>query len=138
MNDFLPTTATDSAKGKIDLKELIQAESKSNLIYSLASRAAAAAMQGKFQTTIKNLQKVTKNSFEADLLDGVRKINERRNKIVHELSEDKISIEEVETTFEVVFKLVQHLKQAAIQLNIPVMRISVDDEGVRKEAPTQE
>jgi hypothetical protein len=128
MYEYLyPKSTGDALKGKIDLEELTQAPSREELIYSLASRASEVAMQGKFRSMLKILQQVTKNVFQEEILEKITLLAEQRNRIVHELSTEEISIQDVEDGFATMFELVEKSEQAAIQLNMPVAKINIDE-----------
>jgi len=68
-------------------------------------------------------------AFSKDLLGKVIALNDTRNKIVHELSNVKVSFDDVEKGFETAFELVEYLENVALQMDIPVMEISPKDDN---------
>ncbi len=127
MYDYiLPKDIDIALKGKVDLKEILQNPTREHLISSLASRASEIAMQGKFQTSIKSLQSVTKGAFNETVLNRLLPLVEQRNRIVHELSREKLTYNDVIESFDNIIKLVEETELVAIKMNIPVSRINIE------------
>ena len=125
MYDFIVEDSDEMIKkGKVSLKDIIDASSKDELIYSLAKRATVVAMQGDFDSITKRLQKLTKNAISSNLLGKVNALVEQRNKIVHEIPEDieqfVISTKDADHAFKIVINFIDHLALLAIRMNIQV------------------
>ncbi len=129
MYDYIQADDEGKVRGKIDIKEVINSPSRTELLLSLAKQASSKVMQGEFKSTVKRLKKLTiGEEFSKDLLEKISKLNKIRNEIVHELNNIEIVFDDVEKAFETAFELVEYLKQVAKRLEIPVSEISPNDE----------
>ena len=106
-------------KGKIDLREVLDAESKEALLDSLALKSARIASQGKFRVLAKNIESITRGKFQAGLVDEIEAIIERRNRLVHEDGGDTISPAEAVAALQSTIKLACDLARIALQCGIP-------------------
>ena len=133
MYDFIVEDSDDTIKkGKVSVKDIIDASSKDELIYTLAKRATVVAMRGDFDSITKRLQKLTKNVISSKLLGKVNALVEQRNKIVHEIPEDieqfVISTKDADYAFKIAINFIDHLALLAIRMNIQVgLRPSLEE-----------
>lgn len=128
MYEYVQLDEDGKIKGKIDIKEVIKSPSREDLLLSLAKQAASKATQGEFKSVIKRLKKVTVGEeFSKDLSEKIIKLNETRNKIVHELSNIEVSFDDVEKAFEAAFEMVEYLEKIAKQMGIPISEISPEN-----------
>jgi protein tyrosine phosphatase (PTP) superfamily phosphohydrolase (DUF442 family) len=108
-------------KGKIDLKEVLDAESKEALLDSLALKSARIASQGRFRVLAKNLEAITRRKFQAGLVDEIDAIIVRRNRLVHEDSGDAVSSAEAVAGLQSTIWLASDLSRIAIECGIPAI-----------------
>ena len=106
-------------KGKIDLREVLDAESKEVLLENLALRSARIASQGKFLVLARNIESLTRRKFQAGLVDEIESIVERRNRLVHEDTGDAVSSAEAVAALQSTMKLASDLARIALQCGIP-------------------
>lgn len=124
MYDYISTDPV--FKGKVDLKVIIQATSKRELIYTLADSASQNATLGKFTTTKNNLLKLTKNKIDATMMTKISKIVEQRNRIVHESEQEEITYDQVVMAFSVAMAFVAELERVGKELGVPVIKTPDD------------
>jgi hypothetical protein len=96
-------------RGKVDLKDILGAESKEALVASLTRRAASIATQGSFQATVNSLEKVSKSELDASLLGDIASLVGQRNRIVHEASSEEVGEERVRQGFRTAVNLLREL-----------------------------
>lgn len=99
----------NSAQGKVDLKEVLEADNKNTLIKSLSLRAANIATRGKFKTSINNIEKISKQKLDSELSSKLNSLVELRNQIVHELADVNIRNKEVVDGFDCLSDLITNL-----------------------------
>ena len=129
MYEFIQADDDGKFKGKIDIKEIINSPSRTELLLMLAKQAASKAMQGKRKSAIKRLKNLTiGDEFSKDLSDKIIQLDKTRNEIVHELSNNEVKFDDVKKAFETAFELVEYLEGVAKRLGIPVAEISPSDE----------
>lgn len=122
-----PTRAYDyinedekAMRGKVDLREVLEADTKDALIKSLSIKAANIATRGKFRTSLSNLEKVSTQKLDPKLSGDLQLIVERRNLIVHELSDIDVTNQQVIDGFECLSNLVSNLGVIAQENGIHV------------------
>jgi len=130
MYEFLDMGTDQKIKGKIDLKEILDANTKDELIGKLAQRTASVATRGKFETVVNNLEKVSKSKLDTVLIKKLKYFTELRNKIVHEASKKELTDQAVRDGFEAVNNLLQSLGKIAAQKNIPYSFIPEVEENI--------
>jgi len=96
-------------KGKIDLREILEADTKDSLINSLSFRAASIATRGKFKTALNNVEKISKQKLDTELSSKLSSLVERRNRIVHELADVDVTNQEVLDGFDCLSDLISNL-----------------------------
>jgi hypothetical protein len=121
MYDYLADGTEKSSKGKIDLKDVIDSESKDVLIDRLATRAASNVMKGRFDATLNSLQKVTRLDLNDPLRNALCALNEQRNRIVHEASPEIVASQQVRKNLEYLEKMLVYLGQAALSNQVEVI-----------------
>lgn len=97
-----PKDADNSHKGKVDLKEILLASSKEEIIQSLVERAASNATQGKFNAIIKTIEREAKVTIEPATVSELISLVELRNCIVHEASVENVTVLQVKTSAELI------------------------------------
>ena len=107
-------------KGKVDLKEILEADTKDALIKSLSIKAANIATRAKFRTSLSNLEKISRQKLNTKISGDLQLIVERRNLLVHELSDIDITNQQVKDGFECLSDLISHLGVIAQENGIHV------------------
>jgi hypothetical protein len=103
MYEYLTPKGEENAlKGKVDLKEVIKASSKDDLLQSLADKATANATKGNFNSTIKILEQIASNKLDIKMLSALRSLVESRNRIVHEASTEVITAMQIRESAELI------------------------------------
>lgn len=115
-------------KGKVDLKDVLAAESKELLLESLALRSARLAGQGKFRSVVGNIRKIARQEVGQDLIRRLENLIERRNQLVHEDHPTEVSANEAEEALMAVMDFSEKLGGIAKEAGIPVQTIPGDDE----------
>ncbi len=95
--------------GKVDLKEILEADTKDSLITSLSAKAANIATRGKFKTALNNLEKISKQKLDSKLSKKLISLVEHRNRIVHELADVDMTNQEVLEGFDCLTDLISNL-----------------------------
>lgn len=120
MYEYLNTENNVILKGKIDLKEILEADSKDALIYRLISRATNIATKGKFKTALNNLERITKQQISANLSKNLNSMVEQRNRIVHEAGNDAFTNEQVHENINYLFCFLGELREIAEKIKVEV------------------
>ncbi|HLA07760.1 MAG TPA: hypothetical protein VJ022_09980, partial [Anaerolineales bacterium] len=129
MYDYINTET--NLRGKIDLRELLDAESKNKLIYELARKAASNFVRGSLVDIIKKLQKLTKNSLDEKLIQEMLPVQDLRNQIVHEMSSvDDLPVKPVEASsaINLTNQILLHLEDVAKKLDISIRRLELPED----------
>jgi hypothetical protein len=108
-------------KGKVALNEVINAVSKEELMSALTERAAGIAVGPKFDKIIESIIKDCKLSLDRPLIEDLRRLNELRNRIIHQGTREEIDIEQVHNNFGLLLYLTYVLGQAAAAYRIPYL-----------------
>lgn len=115
-------------RGKVDLKDVLEAESKERLVESLALKSARLAGQGRFRTVVNNIRKITRREVDQDLIGRLENLAERRNQLVHEDHPTEVSANEADEALMAVMDFASELGRIAKEVDIPVRTVSVEDE----------
>lgn len=118
MYEFLAPKQEKNSRGKVDLNEIVAAESKEALVTSLATRAASIATQGKFRTTINNIERLAKTELDTTLVCSIESLVEQRNRIVHEASSEEVTTGQVSSAFDTVINFLHTLGEIAVENQI--------------------
>jgi len=130
MFDFIHPASDVNLRGIINLQELLEADSKRALIYTLALKAASNLTQGSIKDIIKRLQKITRNSIDEKLLQAMIPIENLRNQIVHEMSaldSSSVKVEDVDMAFKATEQTLLHFEEIAKKMGISIHRFVVDE-----------
>lgn len=119
MNSYLAPEG--KGKAEIALNELIAATSREELLSSLAERAASTAVGPKFDKVVETIIKESKLKLDRPVVDDLRKLNELRNRIIHQGAPEEIDIQQVHNSFGLLIYLVYVLAQAAEVYRIPYL-----------------
>jgi hypothetical protein len=85
MHEFLISNRQGlTLNGKVDLQEIINAESKDEIIDNLSKVAAMNATFGKFEVTLARLERLSNSKIRETQRENLLFLVEYRNKIVHE------------------------------------------------------
>lgn len=109
MNQVLPP---DGNSAMVPLTEVIQADSKDQLLANLANRAARLKGDRQPDKLVKRLTTDCHIKLHLPLVDDLKSLTELRNRIVHEDSDEKITLEEVHSRFGMILYLLYVLAQA--------------------------
>jgi hypothetical protein len=116
-------------KGLVSLKLVTKAASLPGLISDLSEQAASNALKGRFKAQLNNLARIIPEQEISQRLQGqLIDIVEKRNRIVHEASQEQISEDNVREVLDTCFELLTSLADIAVKCNIS-LDISKDDEG---------
>lgn len=115
-------------KGLVSLRLITKVDSLPELIYALSEQATSTALKGRFKAQLNNLariipEKEIPQKLQAQLIDLV----EKRNRIVHEASQEQISDDNVREVLDVCFELLTSLVDIAVKCDIS-LDVSNDDE----------
>ncbi len=117
MYDFVGKNDNES-KGKVDLHDVLNANSKDEMLVSLAKQAASNAVQGKNKIVINRLDNLCDKNLDPILLKRVAEVFEQRNQILHELSESEVKPKDVQVVFELVELFLHDLMKTANKLGL--------------------
>jgi len=120
MHQYLRSDHDEHLVGKVDLKDILDSSSMPSLMIKLASDSASNAGQGKYKSVLKRLSNVTKNVVDEKESFKTVEIVETRNRILHELSEEKLDPKYVLNAFGIVEEFITYLENAAVQMDIPI------------------
>jgi hypothetical protein len=116
-------------KGLVSLKLITKVTSLPELIFDLSEQAASNALKGRFKAQLNNLAKIIPEQEISQRLHGqLIDIVEKRNRIVHEASQEQISDDNVREVLDTCFELLTSLADIAVKCDIS-LDISKDDEG---------
>lgn len=119
MNPYLAYDG--KSKATIDLNELLEANSKGELIEVLAERAADKASAQNIEKWVRQMIKECNLSLGSPLPQDLTKLREQRNVIVHEGKLNGITPEQVVWSFAQVERLLYVIGEAAIKYGILVV-----------------
>ena len=106
-------------KGLVSLKLIKKASSLSELLYDLAEQAASNALKGRFKTQLNNLARIIpEQEITQNLQNELIGIVEKRNRIVHEVSQEQLTADEVRQAFDTCAELLTSLANIAVQCGI--------------------
>lgn len=124
MYNYLTSKETnDESKGKIDLKEILQATSMGELIQSLVVRAASKATQGSLDGKIKTIEREAKTKIDPAIVSELRLLVELRNRIVHEASAENVTAPQVKASAELIKNYLELLGNIAENNGIVVQNM---------------
>lgn len=113
-------------KGKVDLKEILEANSKDLLIEQLAQVAANIATGGQIKKVLKNVAEVSNCNVDRQLVDSLSDLAEERNRIVHEGKQSFGEEVRVTEVFQTVADLTYFLASLARQNGVQVKDLGHD------------
>lgn len=108
MNQVLPP----HGKATVALMEIIQSDSKEELLANLADRAARHKGDGEPDKIVRQLVTDCHIKLHLPLIDDLKTLKELRNRIVHDDTEEAVTFEEVHSTFGMILYLLYVLAQA--------------------------
>ncbi len=116
-------------KGLVSLKLITKASSLSELLYDLAEQAASNALKGRFKAQLNNLARIIpEEEITQNLQNELVGIVEKRNRIVHEASQEQLTVDEVRQAFDTCAELLTSLANIAARCGIS-LDTRVDNEG---------
>jgi hypothetical protein len=118
MNSVL-LASDDKGKAKIYLNEVLEASSKDELLDRLVERAANKASSRKIDEIVSTIIKDCKLILERPVAQDLKKLNEKRNKIVHEGKLDAVEIDEVLDSYGLLMYLLYVIGEATIKYDLP-------------------
>lgn len=124
MYGYLDAGAEQNLKGKVDLKDILNADTKDELLRMLSRRSASVATRGKFEAAVGTLEKTAKVKLDAVLIEKLRLLVELRNRIVHEASKENITDQTVREGFEAANDFLQSLGRVAAEKKMPLNHFS--------------
>jgi hypothetical protein len=103
----------------VSLKLITKVSSLSELLSDLAEQAASNALKGRFKTQLNNLARIIpEQEITQNLQNGLIRIAEKRNRIVHEASQVPLTTDEVRRAFDTCAELLTSLANIAVQCGI--------------------
>lgn len=106
-------------KAAVSLKLIMKAPSLVDLLYDLSEQAASNAVKGRFKSQLNNLAKIIpEQEIAQNLQDELVSIVDRRNRIVHEASQEEISVDEVRHALDTCLELLVSLANIAVKCGI--------------------
>lgn len=120
MNVYL--SPEGNRKAMVALNEILNTDSKEQLVINLAEQAASVAVGPRFDKVVHKIIKECKFQLDRPFVEDLRVLNELRNQIVHE---DKIkaevSIEQVHDSIGLLLYLLYVLGQSADKYQMPYL-----------------
>ncbi len=126
MYKFLVLSNENPIKGKVDLKDVLTAQSQNSLILDLAKKAAEQASRGQLIKIISNLEELTNNEIDPDIINKMGQIIDERNKIVHEFTSDEINAQVVMDYYSIFLEVIEHIEDVAEKIGIETDKIEDD------------
>lgn len=96
-------------RGKVDLRDVLEAPSKEILLETLALRSARLVGQRRFDDAAKTITRVTGRRIGMELIRQLDSLIGRRNRLVHESMEVEVSAEEADNALVAVMNFVWEL-----------------------------
>jgi hypothetical protein len=103
----------EKSEGRISLTDVVKFNSRPEILRHLAERATGNALKGKFAGTLKHLDSVATKKLPEKLKTGLIDLNNLRNRVVHELSEDELDTDNVKENLRTCVELLHFLGAAA-------------------------
>jgi hypothetical protein len=103
----------EKSEGRISLTDVVNFNSRPKILRHLAERATGNALKGKFAGTLKHLQSVATRKLPEKLKTELVDLNNLRNRVVHELSEDELDTENVKAKLRTCVELLRFLGAVA-------------------------
>lgn len=122
--------ATDQ-KGKVDLKDVLEAGSKEALLYLLASRSAKQLGQASTTVLVKSVKRITGHPLDPALVERLEQLTLLRNRLVHEAVEFEIQKDEAKEALMTVACLAKQLGLLAQAAAIPTKVVDEPDANGR-------
>jgi len=117
-------------KGSVSLKLFTKVPTLLDLLYELSEQASSSALKGRFKAQLYNLNRVTSGyEIPRGLQDDLVEIIERRNRIVHEASQEEISEDHIRATFDTCLNLVKSLAEFALVSDITLDVLESDEDA---------
>ncbi|MGB9181476.1 MAG: HEPN domain-containing protein [Pyrinomonadaceae bacterium] len=120
MYESLYTQDKQEQRGAVSLKEIVKVGSLAELIKNLAEQATVNVLKGRVAAQLNNLAKITRKEVPDDLRSSLISLVERRNRIVHEASDEKGTEEDVERALDSCLKLISFLAKVSADSSIPL------------------
>jgi hypothetical protein len=106
-------------RGLVSLKSITKVSSLSELLYDLAEQAASNALKGRFKSQLNNLARIIpEQEITQNLQNELIGIVEKRNRIVHEASQEQLTVDEVRRAFDTCAQLLTSLANIAVRSGI--------------------
>lgn len=117
MNAVLPPKESKTAT--VSLTEIVNASSKDALLGGLASRAAGYKASGDIDKTLRELTSDCRIQLCHPFIEDLRELKELRNRIVHDDTDEQVTIAKVHGSFGLVLYLLYTLSQVADAYKVP-------------------
>jgi hypothetical protein len=103
----------EKSEGRISLNDVVKFNSLPEILRHLAERATGNALKGKFAGTLKHLDSVGTRKLPEKLKTELIDLNNLRNRVVHELSEDELDTDNVKANLRTCVELLHFLGAVA-------------------------
>lgn len=113
--------SANGAEGVVSLAVIINNHDKSSLLKNIATHAARHVMRGKFESSIRTVEKITKIKIDSPLREMLIDICIERNNIIHEAHEPIISTDYVKEVFDCALILLTAISHCAVDQKIPII-----------------
>jgi hypothetical protein len=109
----------EDARGHVSLKEVLKVNSYQDLLISLAKKAAAVASKGKYGQVLARIANLCKEDIDKHNIKKLDKLQNERNKIVHEKFSKKWELSDIQETENLISAIIEEICQFGLNNNIP-------------------
>jgi gamma-glutamyl:cysteine ligase YbdK (ATP-grasp superfamily) len=111
---------SDTAKGMIPLRDIVDADSKEMLLDRLAESCSAWLSGLPIQKIVKRLRELSASIFNSKLEERLARLLSHRHRIVHENDKNVVKAEDVLSAFESIEQCANSLAQIAFEQKVDV------------------
>ncbi|MEO9385201.1 hypothetical protein [Chromobacterium phragmitis] len=107
-------------EGVVHLTVILNSHDMPSLFRQIATSAAREVMRGKFETSVRTIEKTTKVKIDSTLRKKLIEICNERNNIIHEAKEPIIDTKYVKEVFDCALFLLTAISHCAVEQKIPI------------------
>ncbi|MFM0069029.1 hypothetical protein [Paraburkholderia aspalathi] len=112
--------ALDGFAAAANLDDLLNAADVDSLRRLLVERAVSCAVTGKLDSVIARLNSATSQSVNSKILADLRNVLEQRNRIIHEHKKPELTVEQIDSMFEVGMAMLEEFGRVLYKARLPV------------------
>ncbi|WP_444924378.1 hypothetical protein ACJJH9_03870 [Microbulbifer sp. DLAB2-AF] len=116
MHDYV---GSKDGRGTVQLKELVDSGDYMGFISSLAEKASSVASKGKYKESLKRAVSICKYNQAETIFDGIKEMQEIRNRIVHEKYLPSLDIDDLQRFHSVLSSVIESLCHMGIKKGLP-------------------